>query len=155
MRMYHAFRGRLTRAFTLIEVLVVVVILGILAAIIVPKIMGRPDQARVVAARQDILTIENALSMYKLDNGFYPSTEQGLSALVKRPTTAPLPANWAPGGYLPPGLPHDPWGAPYHYDNPGKHAEIDIYTYGANHRPTGKGINATLGNWNLGGRASQ
>lgn len=128
--------------FTLIEVMVVVVILAILAAIIVPKILHRPDQARKVAAKQDILAIQNALDLYKLDNGVYPTTEQGIEALVKKPTLEPVPQNWMTGGYLKQ-LPKDPWGHAYHYRNPGKHAEIDIYSYGPSNTP-GK---EDIGNW--------
>ena len=129
--------------FTLIEVMVVVVILAILAAIIVPKILHRPDQARDVAAKQDVLAIQNAMDLYKLDNGFFPSTNQGVEALVKKPTGEPIPQNWTAGGYLK-RLPVDPWGHHYHYANPGKHAEIDIYSYGPSNQPSNKEI----GNWN-------
>lgn len=134
--------------FTLIEVMVVVVILAILAAIIVPKIMHRPDEAKVVKAKQDVMAIESAMDLYKLDNGFYPTTEQGISALIHKPTSKPIPQDWTAGGYLK-RLPVDPWGHPYHYLNPGKHGEIDIFTYGAANKPNGKGINATVGNWNV------
>jgi general secretion pathway protein G len=113
--------------FTLIEVMVVVVILGILAAIIVPKIMGRPEQARVVKAKQDILAIQNALDLYKLDNGVYPTTEQGLQALVTSPTSPEAP-NWNPDGYLK-SIPIDPWGQPYQYEN--NDGQIRIYSYGS------------------------
>ena len=130
------------RGFTLIEIMVVVVILGILATIIVPKIMSRPDQARLVKAKQDILAIESALELYKLDNGIYPTGAQGLQALIKRPQSSPLPANWQ--AYLK-RLPKDPWGYAYHYQNPGQHSEIDIFTYGAKHRSGG--ANAIIGNW--------
>lgn len=133
-------------AFTLIEVMVVVVIMAILAAIIVPKIMDRPDQAKVVAAKQDILAIQNAMDLYKLDNGFYPSAAQGIKALVTKPTTSPVPQNWQAGGYLK-AVPKDPWGHPYHYQNPGQHGPIDIYTLGADNKPGGTGFNATIGNW--------
>ncbi|HET8552307.1 MAG TPA: type II secretion system major pseudopilin GspG [Gammaproteobacteria bacterium] len=134
--------------FTLIEVMVVVVILGILAAIIVPKVMSKPDQARVVKAKQDIRAIESALNMYKLDNYVYPTTDQGLQALVKKPTTNPVPPHWAQDGYLP-RLPVDPWGHPYQYLNPGTHGAIDIYSLGADGQPGGDGINSDIGNWNL------
>lgn len=142
------FKLLVPRGFTLIEVMVVVVILAILAAIIVPRIMRRPEEAKIVAAKQDILAIENAMDLYKLDNGFYPSTEQGLQALVLRPTTQPIPENWETGGYLK-NLPKDPWGHAYHYLNPGKHGEIDIFTFGANNQPGGTGTNATIGNWDM------
>lgn len=130
--------------FSLIEIMVVVVILGILASIVVPKILSRPDEARVVKAKQDILAIQNALDLYKLDNGFYPNTEQGLESLVKKPETSPVPQNWKP--YLK-SLPEDPWGREYIYLNPGQHGDIDIYTLGADGESGGTGINAEIGNW--------
>src|SRR5450759_1320738 len=130
--------------FTLIEVMVVVVILGILAALSVPKIMNRPDDARVIAARQDISALMQALKLYRLDNQIYPSTDQGLQALVARPTTAPLPPNWKTGGYLE-RLPKDPWGSDYQYLNPGVHGEIDIFSLGADKAPGGEGNNADIG----------
>ena len=132
--------------FTLIEIMVVVVILGILLAIVVPKIMHRPDQARAVKAKEDILAISSALDMYKLDNGFYPSTEQGIQALVKAPEGEPQPENYAEGGYLR-SLPQDPWHHPYHYQNPGVHGDIDIFTYGATNQPGAKGLTGEIGNW--------
>jgi len=137
------------KGFTLIEVMVVVVIMGILAAIVVPKIMSRPDQAKIVKAKQDILSIQSALDLYKLDNGIYPTTDQGLKALVQKPSSPPVPSNWKTGGYLKQ-LPTDPWGHPYHYLNPGVHNTdgVDIWTYGANNQQGGTGINATIGNWN-------
>ena len=135
--------------FTLIEVMVVVVILGILAAIIVPKVMDRPDAARIVKARQDIRAIESALNLYKLDNFHYPSTDQGLEALVEEPAGSPEARNWKPGGYLD-RLPKDPWSADYQYLNPGIHGEIDIYSLGADSRPGGEGIDADIGNWEEG-----
>lgn len=138
---------RYQAGFTLIEVMVVVVILAILAAIVVPRIMRRPDQAKIVKAKQDVMAIENAMDLYKLDNGFYPTTEQGIKALVKKPASSPVPENWESGGYLK-RLPLDPWGHPYHYLNPGKHSDIDVFTYGADNQPEGTGINATIGNWN-------
>lgn len=137
---------RKSAGFTLIEVMVVVVILGILAAIVVPQIMNRPDQAKQIKAKQDILAIENALDLYKLDNGFYPSTDQGLQALMAEPDTAPLPRHWKQGGYLK-RLPMDPWDREYQYLNPGEHSAIDIFTYGANGVADGEGIDAQIGNW--------
>lgn len=136
------------RGFTLIEVMVVVVILGILAALVVPKIMSRPDDARLAKARQDIRTIEAALNLYKLDNYVYPTTEQGLEALVTKPTTPPEPRQWKQGGYLD-RLPQDPWGRHYLYLQPGQHGEIDIYSLGADGQQGGEGINADIGNWTL------
>lgn len=134
--------------FTLIEVMVVVVILGILAAIIVPKVMSKPDQARIAKAKQDVRAVESALNLYKLDNYVYPTTDQGLQALVEKPSTNPVPPHWSQGGYLE-RLPIDPWGHPYQYLNPGTHGTIDIYSLGADGRPGGDGINADIGNWNL------
>jgi general secretion pathway protein G len=134
--------------FTLLEVMVVVVILGILAALIVPKIVGRPEEARRIAAKQDIASLMQALRLYHLDNHRYPSTEQGLQALVTRPTTAPLAPNWKPGGYIE-RLPKDPWGNPYQYLNPGLHGEIDVFSYGADGAPGGKGNDADIGSWDL------
>ena len=135
--------------FTLIEVMVVVVILGILAAVVVPRIMDRPDDARITKAQQDVRALGAALDLYRLDNYSYPTTEQGLQALVRKPTAPPEPRNWRQGGYLRDGLPKDPWGGDYQYLSPGIHAEIDIFSYGANGRPGGEGINAEIGNWNI------
>ncbi len=140
--------GRAMAGFTLLEIMVVVVIIGILAALVVPKIIGRPDEARAVAARQDIASLMQALKLYRLDNLRYPSTEQGLQALAVRPTTAPLPANWKAGGYLD-RLPKDPWGNAYQYLNPGVHGEIDVFSYGADGAPGGEGNDADIGSWNL------
>lgn len=134
--------------FTLIEIMVVVVILGILAAVVVPRIMDRPDQARITKAAQDIRILENSLRLYRLDNFIYPTTEQGLEALVVRPTTPPEPRRWKEGGYVD-RLPRDPWGNEYQYLNPGVHGEIDIFSYGADGRPGGEGVNAEIGNWNI------
>lgn len=138
---------RLQRGFTLIEVMVVVVILGILAAIVVPKVMDRPDQARATKARTDIAAIENALNLYKLDNYSYPSTSDGLAALVT-PPAGDRAQTWKSGGYLP-RLPTDPWQRPYQYLNPGVHGTIDIFTQGADGQPGGEGTNADIGNWDL------
>lgn len=136
-----------TRGFTLIEVMVVVVILGILAAIIVPKIMSRPEQARIVKVKQDILAIQSALDLYKLDNGIYPTTDQGLNALVKKPTSDPVPQNWKSDGYLQQ-LPTDPWGEQYQYTN--ENDQLRIFSYG----PKGKDANSPIGNWNIDSAAS-
>ena len=133
--------------FSLIEIMVVVVILGILAALVVPKIISRPDDARIVKAKQDVLAIQNALDLYRLDNGFYPSTDQGLKALVSKPGSSPEPRDWR--SYLKT-LPKDPWGRDYLYLNPGQHGEIDVYTNGADGQPGGTGVNAVIGNWNDG-----
>lgn len=134
------------RGLTLIEILVVVVILGILAALIVPKVMDRPDEARIAAARQDISALVQTLRLYKFDNRVYPSNEQGLQALVVKPTMAPLPTNWKNGGYLDK-LPNDPWGHPYQYLNPGVHGEIDVWSLGADSEPGGEGAAADIGSW--------
>jgi general secretion pathway protein G len=136
------------RAFTLIEVMVVVAILAVLAALIVPKVMSRPDEARVVAARQDIASLLQALKLYRLDNLRYPTTEQGLGALVTRPTLAPVPPNWKQGGYLE-RLPLDPWRHPYQYLNPGLHGEIDVFSFGADGVAGGEGFDADIGSWNM------
>lgn len=139
---------RLPAGFTLIEIMVVIVILGILAALVVPKVMSRPDEARVVAAKQDIASLVQALKLYRLDNRGYPSTDQGLQALVQKPATAPLPPNWKAGGYLD-RLPKDPWGHDYLYLQPGTHGEIDVFSLGADGAPGGEGNDADIGSWML------
>jgi len=139
---------RPARGFTLIEIMVVVAILGILAALVVPKIMGRPDEARIVAAKQDIAAIKQALNLYRLDNVRYPTTEQGLQALVEKPVSGPIPGNWKRGGYLE-RLPNDPWGAPYQYLNPGLRGEIDVFSLGADSAAGGEGNNKDIGSWEL------
>lgn len=123
-----------------------VVILGILAGLIVPRIMDRPDQARVVAAQNDINAITNALKLYRLDNGVYPSPEQGLSALVRKPEVGAIPRNWKSGGYLE-RLPKDPWGNDYQYLNPGVHGEVDVVSLGADGQPGGEGYDSDIGSW--------
>ncbi len=138
----------LRRGFTLIEVMVVVAILAILAAVVVPRIMDEPAKARQAKVKQDIRAIESALDLYKLDNYRYPTTEQGLEALVEKPGGGPEPENYKEGGYLRQ-LPEDPWGNPYKYQNPGEHGEIDIYSLGADGSPGGEGPNADIGNWNV------
>jgi general secretion pathway protein G len=137
-----------SRGFTLLEVMVVVVILGILAALVVPKVISRPDEARVIAAKQDIASLMQALKLYRLDNQRYPTTEQGLQALVVKPTTNPIPPNWKSGGYLE-RLARDPWGNPYQFLNPGLRGEIDVFTMGADGAPGGEGHDADIGSWNL------
>ncbi len=134
--------------FTLIEVMVVVVILGVLAALVVPRIMSRPGEARVTRALQDIRTIEAALDLYKLDNFRYPSTQQGLMALVEEPTLEPRPRNWKQDGYLA-RMPVDPWGSAYQYASPGTQGTIDIFSYGADGSPGGEGEDRDIGNWSL------
>ena len=136
------------RGFTLIEILVVVSILAILGALIVPKIMDRPNEARIVAAKHDIGSVVAALKLYKLDNGRYPTTDQGLQALVEKPTSDPVPANWKGGGYLEK-MPKDPWGHDYLYLNHGIKREIDVMSYGADGQQGGEGFDADLGSWML------
>lgn len=126
--------------------MVVVVILAILASFIAPNVINRPDDAKIVKVKQDLLTLENALDLYKLDNGFYPSTDQGLLALVQRPQGEPEPQNWRKGGYIKK-LAKDPWQRPYQYLNPGLRGEIDIFSLGKDGKPGGEDINADLGNW--------
>ena len=130
--------------FTLIELMVVLVIMGVLAALIVPNIIGRTDEARQTAAKTDISTIMQALKLYKLDNGVYPTQEQGLQALLTKPSTAPVPGNWKP--YLDK-LPNDPWGRAYQYLNPGVKGPVDVFSYGADGQPGGEGANADIGSW--------
>jgi general secretion pathway protein G len=135
------------RGFTLIEIMVVVVIIGILAALVGPKLFGQVDRARISAAKAEISTIENAMKFYRLDNFVYPSSEQGIDALVTKPND-PSVKNWNPGGYLE-RLPKDPWGNPYLYRNPGTQGEIDVLTFGADGIEGGEGNNADIGNWDL------
>jgi len=132
--------------FTLIEVMVVVIILGILAAIVVPRVMDRPDVARVTKAKQDIRALESSLNLYKLDNFVYPTTDQGLEALVSKPSTSPEPRNWKQ--YMD-RLPKDPWGNDYQFLSPGTQGDIDIFSLGADSAAGGEGINADIGNWDL------
>ena len=140
--------ARKNLGFTLIEILVVVTILAILGALVVHKIMDRPNDARVVTAKHDLGTLVAALKLYKLDNGRYPTTDQGLKALVEKPSSDPLPANWKQGGYLEK-MPKDPWGHDYLYLNPGIKGEIDVMSYGADGQEGGEGFGADLGSWML------
>ena len=144
--MVHTFPriSRLRRGFTLIELMVVLVIIGVLAALIVPNVLGRADDARVTAARTDIGNLVQALKLYKLDNLRYPTGAQGLQALVARPSVDPVPQNWKP--YLDK-LPNDPWGNPYKYLNPGVKGEIDVMSFGADGKPGGEGKDAVIGSW--------
>ena len=132
--------------FTLIEIMVVVVIMGVLAALVVPRLMGRTDDARILAAKQDIATLMQALKLYRLDNQRYPTNEQGLQALVTKPSGGPSPPNWKAGGYLD-RLNKDPWGNPYQYQSPGSHGEVDVYSFGADGKPGGTGNDADIGSW--------
>ncbi|MCB1560796.1 MAG: type II secretion system major pseudopilin GspG [Xanthomonadales bacterium] len=132
--------------FTLLEVVVVVAILAILAAVVVPQFLDRPGEARQVRAKQDIAAVVTALNLYRLDNYRYPSTDQGLEALVEKPAGSPPADNWRSGGYLQ-RLPVDPWGKPYRYLNPGRHGDIDVYSLGADARAGGEGEDADVGNW--------
>ena len=135
---------RASRGFTLIEIMVVVVIMGVLAALVVPKLLSRTSESKVAAAKVDIATIMQSLKLYKLDNQRYPTTEQGLQSLIAKPTTNPAPMNWKP--YLEK-LPNDPWGRAYQYLNPGVKGEIDIMSFGADGQPGGEGKNADIGSW--------
>lgn len=137
-------RSSRVQGFTLIELMVVLVIIGVLAAFIVPNVLDRADDARVTAARSDVNNLMQALKLYRLDNQRYPTAEQGLSALVRKPTTGPIPPNWRP--YLDK-LPNDPWGLPYQYVNPGVKGEIDVFSFGADGQPGGEGRNADIGSW--------
>lgn len=137
-------RCRLRRGFTLIELMVVLVIIGVLAALIVPNVLERADDARTVAARTDVNNLMQALKLYRLDNQRYPSVEQGLDALLRKPASGPPPPNWKP--YLDK-LPNDPWGRPYQYLNPGLKGEVDVLSFGADGQPGGEGRDADVGSW--------
>jgi len=139
-------RSRSDRGLTLIELMVVVVILSVLAVVIVPRVIDRPDQARVARARADIAALSAALNLYRLDNGAYPTTDQGLEALATRPARPPVPPNWAEGGYID-RVPADPWGRPYQYLSPGVRGSFDLMSFGADGRPGGSGVDADIGNW--------
>lgn len=143
-RSLSAIRHAASRGFTLIELMVVLVIIGVLAALIVPNVLDRADDARVTAAKTDIANINQALKLYRLDNQRYPTAEQGLKALVTKPTSGPAPQNWKP--YLEK-LPNDPWGNPYQYLNPGVKGPIDIMSFGADGKAGGEGKDADIGSW--------
>jgi general secretion pathway protein G len=132
------------QGFTLIELMVVLVIIGVLAALIVPNVLDRADDARVTAARTDVNNLMQALKLYRLDNQRYPAADQGLESLVRKPTTGTIPPNWRP--YLEK-LPNDPWGRPYQFVNPGVKGEIDVFSFGADGQPGGEGTNADVGSW--------
>lgn len=138
------------RGFTLLEIIVVVFILSILAALVAPKIIGRTDDARIADARLQIKNFETALKLFKLDNGFYPDTQQGLDALVEKPTAGRTPPKYPAGGYLEKKkIPPDPWGNPYIYVSPGLHGDFDIFSYGADGKEGGEGKDADINNWDL------
>jgi len=137
---------RRARGFTLVEIMVVVVIIGILGALVVPKLLGRTGESRVTAAKVDIATMMQALKLYKLDNQRYPTTEQGLNALIAKPTSGPAANGWKEGVYIEK-LPKDPWGNPYQYLSPGVKGEIDVFSYGADGQPGGNGEDADVGSW--------
>ncbi|MEX5745815.1 type II secretion system major pseudopilin GspG [Massilia sp. X63] len=139
-------KQRRSGGFTLVEIMVVVVIIGILGALVVPKLLGRTGEARVTAAKTDIATMMQALKLYKLDNQRYPSTEQGLQALITKPSSGPSANGWKAGGYMEK-LPKDPWGNPYQYLSPGIHGEVDVFSLGADGQPGGTGEDADVGSW--------
>ena len=139
---------RVHAGFTLIEIMVVIVILGVLAALVVPRVLERPEEARAVAAKSDIAAILQALKLYRLDNQRYPTAEQGLAALITRPQLSPAPPNWKPNGYLDK-LRNDPWGRPYQYLNPGLKGEVDVWSFGADGQSGGNGGDADIGSWDL------
>ncbi|PAU81175.1 type II secretion system protein GspG [Halovibrio salipaludis] len=145
MTMKHANRSG---GFTLIEIMVVMVILGLLVALVAPNIMGRGDEARVTAAEAQLRNISSALDLYRLDNSHYPSTEQGLEALVEKPSGSPEPSNWNPEGYMN-AIPKDPWGNEYQYVQPGSEGPYDLYSYGADGREGGEGVNADISVWDV------
>lgn len=138
--------ARTAQGFTLIEILVVVVILGILATVVVPRFLDKPDEARATRARADIQALTTALNLYRLDNFNYPSTDQGLQALVAQPSGAPAATNWRQGGYID-RIPKDPWGGEYRYLSPGQRGDFDLYSLGADAQPGGEGAAADIGNW--------
>jgi general secretion pathway protein G len=137
---------RRQRGFTLVEIMVVVVIIGILGALVVPKLLGRTGESRVTAAKTDIASLMSALKLYKLDNQRYPTTDQGLTSLVSKPGNGPAANGWKQGGYIEK-LPKDPWGNPYQYMSPGLHGEVDIFSLGADGQPGGTGEDADIGSW--------
>lgn len=146
MSMHNLGKSRVQSGFTLIEIMVVVVILGILAALVVPNILGRTGEARATAAKSDLQSVGNALDLYKLDNYSYPSTDQSLQALVSKPSGYPEASNWNPAGYLKK-IPLDPWGKEYLYLSPGAEQDFDLFSLGADGREGGEGNNADISIW--------
>lgn len=142
------FSSRRQSGFTLIEIMVVVVILGIMATLIGPKLLSRVDDAKITKAKQDIAQLKQSLELYKLDNQRYPTTEQGLQSLVTKPTTGPAANGWKTGGYIDK-LPKDPWNGQYQYLSPGVKGSVDIFTFGADGQPGGNGNDADIGSWDL------
>ncbi|MBH3413339.1 MULTISPECIES: type II secretion system major pseudopilin GspG [Pseudomonas] len=141
-------RRKRQRGFTLMEIMVVIFIIGLLIAVVAPSVLGNQDKAMKQKVMADLATLEQALDMYRLDNLRFPSNEQGLAALVKKPTQEPLPRSWRSDGYVR-RLPEDPWGTPYQYRMPGEHGRVDVYSLGADGVPGGEGQDADLGNWAL------
>ena len=138
------------KGFTLIELMIVIVIIGILATLLIPRIMERPEEARRIKGKMDIKTIESALKLYKIDSGTYPTTEQGLEALVKKPETSPVPKKWREGGYLEGSVPNDPWGNPFYYTSPGSDGrDFEIISYGNDGQPGGTGRDADISSTDL------
>jgi len=136
------------RGFTLIEIMVVLIIIGLLAGIVVPKLMGRTEEAKRTKTAVQIKNLQSSLDLYKLDSGVYPSTDQGLQALVEKPAVGEIPNNWKEGGYIDK-IPKDPWGSNYVYISPGVHGDYDLYSYGADGEEGGEGRNADIQSWNL------
>jgi general secretion pathway protein G len=141
-------RTKRSRGFTLIEIMVVVVIMGVLAALVVPKLLSRTGESKIAAAKVDISTIMQALKLYKLDNQRFPTTEQGLQALITKPTAGPAANGWKEGGYLEK-MPKDPWGNPYQMLSPGVKGEVDVFSFGADGQPGGTGDDADIGSWDI------
>ena len=143
-------KKKLARGFTLIEIMVVMIIIGVLASLVLPRLMGRTDEARVTGAQIQMKNFETALRLFEMDNGFYPSTEQGLEALIKIPETGQIPENYKPGGYLDKKrIETDPWGNEYVYISPGEENKYDIITYGADGKPGGEKYDADISNWSI------
>lgn len=134
-----------SRGFSLIELLVAITIMGVLAAVIVPGLLDRLDDSKVARARSDIATLVQQLKLYKMDNGRYPTAEQGLDALVRKPSSGPIPSNWHP--YLDKQLPTDPWNSPYQYVSPGVKGEVDVFSFGRDQKAGGEGVDADIGSW--------